>query len=623
MCVGGLARTKLIATALAVASALVLPATAGAALGLQTVYVPGPRHLNAIAAGDLQAAGGDGKPDVIAVGCGLCSGGAGAISILFGDGAGNLYPAGGTPPALNADPSGVAIAELNRDGKADAVVTYQTSLQILAGDGTGQFTSTTIGLPAGSILVDFAVTDVTGDGRPDVVVANCGGACSSGSGAGNIQIFANTTATTGGTPTFAAPVTSPSSSTMGVVVADVSGDGLPDLVSPNSGSTLTVAKADGAGGFLSSTVLPLPYDAGHVFAADLDGDGGLDLLVTDPAHGLYAVLRNTTIGGTVSFDAQPTFARGANPYGTGLADMTGDGLPDLLVTDGGSSGPVIESPNRTTTSTISFAAPFLAVPTSPHSTPTGLAVADFDRDGRPDFAFGADISSANGTVGLALNRNTGSLSLSPGTQDFGSQAVGTAGASQVLTLTNPGDWKMDVGIATLGGANASDFTIAANECSGTTLRVGRACVLRVRFNPSAEGARAATLTLPGTAPVTLTGTGTSGPLGPTGPIGPVGPVGPQGLGGPTGTPGPKGTPGRNALVKCTVGKPKRGKTKVTCKVTFAKAARATLSRTGRIVAHGRVARNVLSMRGVHLRAGRYVLEVRSGRNTTRFVAVLA
>ncbi|MFN7701419.1 MAG: hypothetical protein ACK5U8_26235, partial [Deltaproteobacteria bacterium] len=66
---------------------------------------------------------------------------------------------------------------------------------------------------------------------------------------------------------------------------------------------------------------------------------------------------------------------------------------------------------------------------------------------------------------------------------------------------------------TITGANAADFDMQSDTCSGGTFGRGTGCNTTIRFLPSATGARTATLTITDgtaerTAVVTLTGTGT-------------------------------------------------------------------------------------------------------------------
>ena len=71
----------------------------------------------------------------------------------------------------------------------------------------------------------------------------------------------------------------------------------------------------------------------------MNGDGRPDLIVTDAASDTVSVLLNTTAPGatTPSFGAQQTFATGSGPTSVAVADLNGDGRPDLIVGNRGSA----------------------------------------------------------------------------------------------------------------------------------------------------------------------------------------------------------------------------------------------------------------------------------------------
>jgi hypothetical protein len=65
----------------------------------------------------------------------------------------------------------------------------------------------------------------------------------------------------------------------------------------------------------------------------MDGDGKVDLVVTNYTDNTVSVLLNTTSGGAAvpSFAAQQTFPVGTHPYALTTADVNGDGRPDIVV----------------------------------------------------------------------------------------------------------------------------------------------------------------------------------------------------------------------------------------------------------------------------------------------------
>ena len=77
--------------------------------------------------------------------------------------------------------------------------------------------------------------------------------------------------------------------------------------------------------------------------------------------------------------------------------------------------------------------------------------------------------------------------------DFGSQLVGASGAAQAVTVTNSGTANLIISTVTIGGANASDFAISKDSCSGATVISNGTCAVDVTFVPAASGARSASL----------------------------------------------------------------------------------------------------------------------------------
>src|SRR5208337_2004530 len=72
--------------------------------------------------------------------------------------------------------------------------------------------------------------------------------------------------------------------------------------------------------------------------ADVDGDGKLDIIVSDYDESIVSVYRNTCTPGNISsnsFATRVDFATGAQPQGIAVADIDGDGRPDLLVANSG------------------------------------------------------------------------------------------------------------------------------------------------------------------------------------------------------------------------------------------------------------------------------------------------
>jgi hypothetical protein len=104
------------------------------------------------------------------------------------------------------------------------------------------------------------------------------------------------------------------------------------------------------------------------------------------------------------------------------------------------------------------------------------------------------------------------ISLDATSFDFGGQTVGTPSAVRTLTVTNSGTAALNFSAIGVSGAAAADFSATGGCAVGTPVAAGGSCPLSLRFTPTTTGARGATLTIAsdaanGAASVSLAGTG--------------------------------------------------------------------------------------------------------------------
>jgi hypothetical protein len=119
-------------------------------------------------------------------------------------------------------------------------------------------------------------------------------------------------------------------------------------------------------------------------------------------------------------------------------------------------------------------------------------VADLDGDGLPDVA-----SADAGAGTVSVLRNTGAPVPSGAlSAPFDSAVVGTTGPARTVTIANAaGSARLKVTGVQTAGAASDDFLITGDACTGAAVASGGAdaCTVRVRFAPSEAGPRAATL----------------------------------------------------------------------------------------------------------------------------------
>ena len=108
-----------------------------------------------------------------------------------------------------------------------------------------------------------------------------------------------------------------------------------------------------------------------------------------------------------------------------------------------------------------------------------------------------------------------SLSVSPGSIDFGNQPVGSPSAAQSLSFSNDGNVAITITGFNAGGNQPTEFAIGSDNCSGRLLAVNESCTTSFRFTPASSGSRSANLSVNSspaqsgaTASFTLQGVGT-------------------------------------------------------------------------------------------------------------------
>lgn len=315
-------------------------------------YNSGGRSAVSIGIADLN---GDGKPDLVVVNA------SGTLGVLRGNGDGTFQPvvtysSGGTSP------NSVAVADVNGDGKLDLAVTNQTGgnddvVAVLLGNGDSTFKPAVTYSSGGFLPSSVALSDVNGDGKVDVLVTSYCLVSNPCPGEGVLGVLLGN-----GNGTFQAAVTYDTGGIEAkwLAVADVNGDGRTDVVVANCGPSGAASCGAGSLGVLlgkgDGTFLPVvTYDTGGDFpnsvaVADVNDDGKRDVLVVN-SFSLGVLLGN----GNGTFQLPQTYSYpGGFPGETGLsiavADVSRDGRPDLLVADGQIGLLLnIDAPSTTTT----------------------------------------------------------------------------------------------------------------------------------------------------------------------------------------------------------------------------------------------------------------------------------
>jgi hypothetical protein len=372
----------------------------------QTLFLPavaynsGAYYPVAVVIADIN---GDGRPDMLVadtcVDLNDCNKLGGVVAVLLGNGDGTFQPAV-TYHSGGAFASSLAVADVNGDGKPDLVVVNECSslgscaegvLGVLLGNGDGTFQPAMTYGSGGDEPLSVAVADVNGDHKQDLVVANqCTSLGCSPDPRGLVGILLGN-----GDGTFQPAViyASGGDGAASIAVADVNGDGKPDLLVANtcvdcqndSTGVVGVLLGNGNGTFQQAVTYKSGGGGGGSLAvADVNSDGKPDLAVGNFYSNTVGVLLGNGDG---TFQQALTYGSGGQfPEAVAVADVNGDGKPDLLLANQCQSGTcgyrglvgvLLGNGDGTFQKAVIY-----------HSggtgTAHGLAVTDVNGDGKPD-----------------------------------------------------------------------------------------------------------------------------------------------------------------------------------------------------------------------------------------------
>jgi hypothetical protein len=329
----------------------------------------------------------DGHQDLAYVETGLSP----KLQILLGDGKGGFtegtqvqLPAGTC--TFEVSTCKMIVGDFNNSGHAGILMPMNLGsgwgFVFLPGHGDGAFGTPVVsnvpqseGNPGLATFVPFlcAMADFNGDGNLDIAAPDFYD--------GSINIYIGD-----GTGNFALETTlNDSSQPYALYSADVNHDGKADLIALNltqeAGAAIWLG--NGKGGFTYTQTYPgntqsSPFTARAV--ADVNGDGNVDVLGVDNSGDVLVMTGNAD--GT--FNAPQLIASGfelAGPYLTAVyaADLTGDGIPDLMVNSLEGFDTVVAK------SALTYGA---VQKRTSGQFETQLAIADFNEDGAPDMAVG-------------------------------------------------------------------------------------------------------------------------------------------------------------------------------------------------------------------------------------------
>jgi hypothetical protein len=344
-----------------------------------------------------------------------------------------------------AGPNTISISDLDGDGKPDLAVTniYSNTVSVfrnISTNGTTSFAGKAdITIGEGPWGISFG--DIDGDGKPDIAIAN--------GGSNSVSVFRNIS--TIGNIVFDAKVDISTETPGSVSIGDLDGDGKPDLAvgNFNDSKTVTVFKnisTNGTISFADKVVFSTGSYPCDVSISDLDGDGKLDMALANSLSNTVSVLMNTSTNGSISFANKVDFTTGIHPCGLSIADFNEDGRPDFAVVNYDDNTVSILR-NTSSSGTLSFAP---KVDYILGLGPRSISVGDLNGDGKPDISIAIQ---DNNTVSVLKNNSMNETISFTGKVDFvvGSLPVG------VSIGDLDGDGKPDMAVSNLVDNNVSVF----------------------------------------------------------------------------------------------------------------------------------------------------------------------
>lgn len=218
----------------------------------------------------------------------------------------------------------VAISDIDRDGAPDIFAqSWSDGATIYFGDGLGGVSRThDLPTPAGGYN-DLESGDLNNDGHDDIVVL-------SGQGVTNAYVYYNDGTDDLSEPLAVDPNPDGFTSAGALATGDFNNDGRNDLTIMRDDTSLSLFLQDASGGLLPAQTIASDWYPNSMMGSDLDLDGRTDLVVLHGGGALGIYLQDINGLATEQLFASP-YATWLNTQGTATGDVNGDACPDIVV----------------------------------------------------------------------------------------------------------------------------------------------------------------------------------------------------------------------------------------------------------------------------------------------------
>lgn len=301
-------------------------------------------------------------------------------------------------------PWGFNIGDIDGDGKQDMVAIDNGRIISIFKNTTtsSSFSSASFAAKAdydffaiGVALTEVAIGDLDSDGKPDLAITDQTG--------NRVSVFKNTSAIgVIDANSFTSKVDfETGTSPRGIAIADLDGDGKPELATANSiSNTVSVFRNISSIGIIDANsfapktdfFLGVNNQTVDISVGDLDGDKKPDIAVANFGTNTVSVLKNTTTIGTIttnSFEPKVDFATATGPMTIAMGDLDGDGKLELAIASLSIDATDVTSNKisvlkNTTTADVINGSSFAPNVNFMSKNPISVTIGDIDGDGKPD-----------------------------------------------------------------------------------------------------------------------------------------------------------------------------------------------------------------------------------------------